>query len=69
MPGSRILSWLVMIPLVLGGIFAGRLPFMLLVTLLAVFAFKEFARATGLYRDWLMTGVVYAGIIATGLVS
>ncbi len=63
------LSWLVMIPLVLGGIFAGRLPFMLLVTLLAVFAFKEYARATGLYRDWLMTGVVYAGIIATGLVS
>ena len=62
-------SWLVMIPLVLGGIFAGRVPFIVLVTLLAVFAFKEYARATGLYRDWLMTGVVYVGIVATGLVS
>ena len=62
-------SWLVMIPLVLGGIFAGRVPFIVMVTLLAVFAFKEYARATGLYRDWLMTGVVYIGILATGLVS
>jgi len=40
-----------------------------LLSLLAAFAFKEFARATGLYRDWLMTGVVYLGILATGLVS
>ncbi|MGA2255826.1 MAG: phosphatidate cytidylyltransferase [Thermoguttaceae bacterium] len=62
-------SWLVMIPLVLAGIFAGRVPFIVLVSLLAVFAFKEYARATGLYRDWLMTGVVYVGILATGLVS
>jgi phosphatidate cytidylyltransferase len=62
-------SWLVMIPLVVAGIFAGRVPFIVLVTLLAIFAFKEYARATGLYRDWLMTGVVYLGIIATGVVS
>jgi phosphatidate cytidylyltransferase len=62
-------SWLVMAPTVLLGIFAGRVPAILLVTLLAVFAFKEYARATGLYRDWLMTGVVYVGIVATGLVS
>jgi len=26
--------------------------------------FKEFARATGLYRDWWMTGAVYLGIAA-----
>jgi phosphatidate cytidylyltransferase len=58
-----------MIPLVVVGIFAGRVPTIVLLTLLAVFAFKEFARATGLYRDWLMTGVVYLGILATGLVS
>ncbi len=62
-------SWLVMVPVVLLGIFAGRVPTILLVTLLAVFAFKEYARATGLYRDWLMTGVVYLGIVATGVVS
>jgi phosphatidate cytidylyltransferase len=62
-------SWLVMIPLVVLGIFAGRVPLIVLLTLLAVFAFKEYARATGLYRDWLMTGVVYLGIVATGTVS
>jgi phosphatidate cytidylyltransferase len=62
-------SWLVMIPLVLIGIFAGRVPLIVLLSLLAIFAFKEFARATGLYRDWLMTGVVYLGIAAMGLVS
>ncbi len=41
-------SWLVMIPLVVCGIFAGRVPLIVLSTLLAVFAFKEYARATGL---------------------
>ncbi|MGD0898108.1 MAG: phosphatidate cytidylyltransferase [Thermoguttaceae bacterium] len=62
-------SWLVMAPAVLLCVFAGRLPTILLLTLLAVFAFKEYARATGLYHDWLMTGAVYVGIVATGLVS
>jgi phosphatidate cytidylyltransferase len=62
-------SWLVMIPLVVVGIFAGRVPWIVLVTFLAVFAFKEYARATGLYRDRLMSGVVYVGIVATGVVS
>ena len=33
---------------------------------LAIFGFKEFARASGLYRDWWMTGAVYAGIVAVG---
>jgi phosphatidate cytidylyltransferase len=62
-------AWLVMIPLVIVGIFAGRLPAIGLLTLLAIFAFKEFARSTGLYRDWLMTGVVYFGILAMGVIS
>jgi phosphatidate cytidylyltransferase len=30
---------------------------------------KEFARATGLYRDWWMTGAVYLGIAAVGVTS
>ena len=62
-------SWLVMIPLVTLGIFAGRVPLIVLCTLLAVFAFKEYARATGLYRDRLMTAAVYLGIVAVGSVS
>jgi len=62
------LGWLIMIPLVAGCIFLGRVPTIVFFTLLAVFAFKEYARATGLYRDWLMTGVVYVGIMAVGVV-
>jgi phosphatidate cytidylyltransferase len=31
--------------------------------------FKEFSKATGLYRDWWMTGAVYLGIAAVGTTS
>src|SRR6202040_850104 len=47
-------------------VFLGRIPTIVGVTLLAIYAFKEFARASGLYRDWWMTGAVYAGIVAVG---
>ena len=57
-------SWLVMAPLVLGGIFAGRVAVIVGLGLVAGFGFKEFARATGLYRDWWMTGAAYFGIAA-----
>ena len=62
-------GWLVMAPLALATIFAGRVPFIIGVTLLAIFGMKEFARASGLYRDWWMTGTVYAGIVAVGAAS
>ncbi|MDQ2659041.1 MAG: phosphatidate cytidylyltransferase, partial [Verrucomicrobiota bacterium] len=62
-------AWLIMAPLALLVIFAGRVPFIIGVTLLAIFGFKEFARASGLYRDWWMTGAVYAGIITVGAAS
>jgi len=62
-------SWLIMAPLALVVVFAGRIPTILGVTLLAIFGFKEFARASGLYRDWWMTGAVYAGIVTVGAAS
>lgn len=62
-------SWLVMTPLILGCVFAGRIAVIVLISVLAGWAFKEFARATGLYRDWWMTGAVYLGIVATGVAS
>jgi phosphatidate cytidylyltransferase len=62
-------SWLVMASIGFVVVFAGRVPVILGVTLLAIFAFKEFARASGLYRDWWMTGAVYAGITAVGFAS
>ena len=55
-------SWWIMAPLVLGALFAGREATIVGVGFLAAFSFKEFARATGLYQDWWMTGVVYVAI-------
>ena len=62
-------SWLIMAPLVAGCIFGGRVVVILGVCLVAGLGFKEFARATGLYKDWWMTGAVYLGIIAVAVTS
>jgi phosphatidate cytidylyltransferase len=62
-------GWLIMIPLVFAALLFGRETTILLFTLLAIAAFTEFARATGLYRDWALTGVVLVGIAAVGVVS
>jgi phosphatidate cytidylyltransferase len=62
-------SWLLMAPVLLGCIFAGRISTIIFFCFLAGFGFKEFARATGLYRDWWMTGTVYLGIAAVGITS
>jgi phosphatidate cytidylyltransferase len=62
-------GWLIMVPIVLGTIFLGREATIIGVMVLAIFGFKEFARATGLYDDWWLTGIVYLAIAALALVS
>ena len=62
-------GWLIMIPLVVGAIFLGREATIIFLGLVALYGFTEFARATGLYRDWLITGWVYVGIIALTIVT
>ena len=62
-------GWLVMVPLVIGTIFLGRAAFIAGVTLLAIIGFKEFARATGLYADWWLTGLVYLSIATLVIAS
>ena len=62
-------SWLVMASIGLLVVFAGRVPVIVGVTLLSIFGFKEFARCSGLDRDWWMTGAVYAGIVTVGVTS
>lgn len=60
-------SWLIMTPLVIVLVAAGRTTTIIGFAILAIFGFKEFARATGLYADWWMTGAVQIGIIAVAL--
>lgn len=57
-------GWLVMLPLILGAVFLGCTVTIIALSLVSIIAFKEFARSTGLYRDWGMTGTVYVGIVA-----
>jgi len=62
-------GWLVIVPLLVGTIFLGRAATIFFITAVSIFGFKEYARATGLYRDWVMTALVYLGIVAVGVVS
>lgn len=57
-------TWLIMLPLVLGALWLGPWAWAVLVTVVSIYGFKEFARATGLYRELLFVGVVYAAIVA-----
>jgi phosphatidate cytidylyltransferase len=62
-------SWVLFAGITSASILLGREGFALVVGLLALFACKEFARATGLYEDWLFTGTVYVSILAVNLVA
>ncbi len=62
-------GWLIMVPLGFAALFLGRAATIVFFTTIAIFGFKEFARATGLYGDWFMTGGVYLGIIAVGVTA
>src|SRR5262245_17802852 len=61
-------GWLVMVPLLIGGFFLGREATVVFLTAVAILAFQEFARATELRSDHLISGAVQVGIIATGVV-
>ena len=62
-------GWLIMTPLIMGVVFLGREATIIGLALVAIFGFREFARATGLYDDWWMTGAVYIGIAAVASTS
>lgn len=68
-PARTYRGWLIMIPIVFGTLLLGREATIIGVALLAVIGFKEFARATGLYDDWWMTGTVYLAMAALCIVS
>ena len=57
-------AWFVMLPAILLTIGLGPGVFIVAVCAVSLGCVKEFARATGLYQDWLFVGTVYAGIVA-----
>lgn len=60
---AAYLSWLVMAPLVLLAVGLGRHAFVVFLGLLSLLMVREFARATGLYRDRWFVWVVYVWVI------
>jgi len=60
---TRYKSWLVLAPLMVGPLLAGRLPAILGVGVLSVACYREFARATGLFRHRAISAVVALGIV------
>ncbi len=66
---STYRSWIVMGTLAVSAIFAGRVPFIIAVAVVAALAFREFARVSRLADDPWTTGAVYAGIAAMAATS
>lgn len=62
-------GWLVMVPILSVSLFAGRAVTICFFALIAVLAFTEYARATGLHRDLAMMLVSLAGIAGIALAA
>lgn len=60
----RYKSWLILIPLMGGPVLLGAFWTMLAVALLSLLCYREFARATGLFREKTISLVVVLGILA-----
>lgn len=63
----RYYSWLVIVPLLLVPILLGAFWTIIGIGVLSVFCYREFARATGLFREKLVSLLVTLGIIAIHL--
>ncbi|HVU62994.1 MAG TPA: phosphatidate cytidylyltransferase [Phycisphaerales bacterium] len=61
---KRTLAWCVMAPIVALPILLGKLPTILLFTILSLLCYREFSRATGLFREKTMSAIVVIAILA-----
>ena len=61
---SRYLSWLVMAPIIVLPVLLGAAATIAAIALLSLLCYREFARATGLFREKLMSAAVVLGILA-----
>ncbi len=62
-------GWLLMAPAVGVSLLAGRVVTICFFTLIAIVAFIEYARATGLHRDFAMTFISLSGIVGIAVVA
>ncbi|MFZ4777550.1 MAG: phosphatidate cytidylyltransferase [Terrimicrobiaceae bacterium] len=60
---ARYFSWLWLVPLILLPVLLGRLATIAAFGILSLFCYREFARATGFFRERLVSAVVVLGIL------
>lgn len=60
---ARYFSWLVLVPIMIVPILLGRAWTIVALGLLSLFAYREFARVTGFFRNRLLSATVAAGIL------
>jgi phosphatidate cytidylyltransferase len=60
---DRYLSWLVFVPLMVGPVLLGAAWVIGAVGVLGIACYREFARATGLFREWIISVGVVLGIV------
>lgn len=62
---KRVRSWAIMAPLLLGPVLLGAAWTILAVAILSILCYREFARATGFFRERSLSVVVVVGILVT----
>lgn len=65
----RLGSWCVLLPLMLGPVLAGREFTIAAITLLGLLCYREYARATGLFREHLLSAFVVLGILSANFAA
>ena len=66
---TRTAAWAVLLPLMLGPVLLGRPWLIAAVTLLGLLCLREYDRATGLFRQPVMTATVALAILAVNLAA
>ena len=66
---KRTLAWAVMAPLMIGPVLLGAAWTIIGVTILSLACYAEFARATGLFREKLVSAVVAIGILSVNFAA
>jgi phosphatidate cytidylyltransferase len=66
---KRTLAWAVMAPILIGPVLLGAAWTILAMTILSIACYAEFARATGLFREKLVSLVVAIGILTVNFAA
>ncbi len=65
----RLGSWLVLLPLMIGPVLAGRAYTIAAVTVLGALCLREYSRATGLFRHPLLEATALVGLLAVNFAA